>query len=137
MRYLFAAILTVLAMSIVNCSPIDQSGLYGTYIADYKLAKEKLVLYEDGTFYQEVMIKPKSEIDKASGTWSYSPREKGDPSSGYIFFDENFMYVPDKFGEKVNPDYAHPKSGTVALPVGRLLRIRIGSGEMRVYKKID
>lgn len=127
----------VLTLSFVDCAPPTQSELYGTYIADYGLAKEKLVLYKDGTFYQEVMLKSTSKIDKATGTWLYRPRVKGDPSSGYISFRENFMYVLDNFGEKLNPDYAHPKSGQVVLPVERFFRITIGSSEARVYKKID
>ncbi|GAB4343760.1 MAG: hypothetical protein Kow0099_22590 [Candidatus Abyssubacteria bacterium] len=104
-------------------------------MVDDKLAKEKLVLFEDGTFYQEVSLKSRSRLDKTSGTWSYRPRTKGVPLSGYILFHENFIYVPDHFGEKVKPDYPNP--GGAALPVGRFLRITIGSGEIRVYKKID
>ncbi len=128
----------ILSLSFLDCAPPTQSELYGTYIADYGLAKEKVVLYKDGTFYQEVMLKSNSKIDKATGTWSYRPYKKGEPASGYITFHENFMYVLDNFGEKLNPDYAHPKPGwAVGLPVERFFRITIGSSEHVLYRKID
>ena len=136
MRYLLLSSMILMSLFSIGCDPPTRSELYGTYIADYELAKEKLVLYEDGTFYQEVMLKSNSKIDKTKGTWSYVPRTKGVPSSGYITFHENFMYVPDKFGEKVDPDYARKPHGA-GLPVGRFFRITLGSSEIRVYKKID
>ncbi len=104
MRYLLLVNMIALSLSFVDCAPPTQSELYGTYIADYGLAEEKLVLYKDGTFYQEVMPKSNSKTDKATGTWLYRPRVKGDPSSGYISFRENFMFVLDGFGEKLNPE---------------------------------
>jgi hypothetical protein len=125
----------VVSLLFISCAPPTQSELYGTYIADYKLAKEKLVLYEDGTFYQEVTLKKTgSKTYKTRGTWSYRPRTKGGALSGYIHFQENFMFLPNGHGG-LNPDYAR-KPIRAALPVTRILRITIGS-EGRVYKKTD
>lgn len=52
-----------LVLLMFGCKPKNQSELYGTYIADYDIAKEKLTLNKDGTFVQEVTLKAISKID--------------------------------------------------------------------------
>jgi len=113
------------------CKPKSQTELYGTYVADYDVAKEKLTLNKDGTFVQEVMLKATSKVDIAKGTWIY------DPKTGYVSFEEKFMLVLDGF-RKLNPDYAHPKPGGVSEPVDKYFgRILLGAAEGILYKKVD
>ncbi len=110
----------------------DQSMLSGTYVADYKFAKEKLTINNDGTFIQEVTLKASSKVDVAKGTWTYIPK------IGYFRFDHNFMIVLDG-ARRLKPDYAKPRdSGVVLTPARRwFFRISLGSGEHILYKKID
>lgn len=110
----------------------DQSGLSGTYLADYEFAKEKLTINDDGTFIQEVTLKASSKVDVAKGTWSYNPKR------GYFRFDHNFMFVLDG-ARRLKPDYAKPRdSGVVLLPARRwFFRISLGSCEGILYKKSD
>lgn len=135
MRYALLTCILALSLLYVSCGPPSESELYGTYIADEEFARAKLVLYNDGTFYQEVMLKSNSRTDKVTGTWSYRPYKKGDRLSGYIHFQENFMFLPNGFGG-LNPDYAR-KPIRAALPVARFLHITIGSDEGVIYKKVD
>ncbi len=120
-----------LTVTMIGCKPKSESELYGTYNADYSVAKEKLTLNKDGTFVQEVMLKAASKIDVQKGTWTYN-RE-----SGYVTFHGRFMGVLDGFG-KLDPDYAHPKPGLVVQPADKYFgHILIGAAEGILYKKID
>lgn len=128
---LSACIMIFLALSMFSCKPKSQSELYGSYVADYNVAKEKVTLNKDGTFIQEVALKATAKVDIAKGTWSY------DPKSGYVSFEQNFMVVLDGF-RKLDPNYAHPKPGGVDYPVDKYLgRILLGAAEGVLYKKID
>jgi hypothetical protein len=110
----------------------DQSRLSGSYVADYKFAKEKLTIKNDGTFIQEVTLKASSKVNVAKGTWTYIPK------IGYFRFDHNFMMVLDG-ARRLKPDYAKPRdSGVVLTPARRwFFRISLGSSEHVLYKKID
>jgi hypothetical protein len=121
-----------LLLAISGCSlSIEPPEIYGTYVADYDFAKEKLTLSRDGTFIQEITVKVTSKVDVARGTWTY------DPKTGYGTFHENFMIVMDGF-KRPQPDYTHPRPGLVVQPVEKFFgRIRIGSDEGILYKKID
>jgi hypothetical protein len=127
-----AIIFLKLLFSISGCSlSVKASEIYGAYVADYDFAKEKLTLNRDGTFIQEITFKKTSKVDVAKGTWTY------DPKTGYVTFHENFMIVMDGF-KRLLPDYTHPKPGLVVEPVEKFFgRIRIGSDEGILYKKID
>lgn len=116
---------------MLGCGKIRRAGeLYGTYVADYKVAREKLTLNRDATFKQEVTIKATSKVDVAKGTWSYNPK------SGYVTFDGGFMLVLDGF-RQFDPNYLNPKPGVVALPAGKVLgHLSIGVDEGILYKKL-
>ena len=125
------SIVLFLILFVVACKIKEQSELYGTYLADYDVAKEKLTLNKDGSFIQEVTIKATSEVTTAKGFWSY------DHKTGYVSFEENFMLVIDGF-RKFNPDYAHPKPGGVLEPADKYFGfILIGVNEGILYKKIS
>ena len=133
----------------------DESKLYGTYVADYEFAKEKLTINKDGTFVQEVALKTPPQVDMrgwlpiwkgrmrkvtlskadtATGTWTYYVK----PTTSYFMFDHNFMCVMVRHRD-LNPDYAQPRdTGIVTRPAHRwLFRIYIGSSEAVLYRKID
>ncbi|MBI4302548.1 MAG: hypothetical protein HY664_08075, partial [Chloroflexi bacterium] len=108
-------------------TPRKQAELYGTYIANYEIAKETLVLKDEGTFEQEVTLKETSQVNTTRGSWSY------DPVAGEVTF-HNFMSVID-VSKELNPDYAQPK-GSVVLPASVWFgRIRLGLDEWKLYKK--
>jgi hypothetical protein len=89
--------------------PKIQSELYGTYVADYNVAKEKLTLNEDGTFIQEVTLKETSQVYRSQGNWTYNP------SSSCVEFHTNFMDVLDDFG-RIRPNYEYLKLGSNSYP---------------------
>ncbi|HAF15737.1 MAG TPA: hypothetical protein DHU55_06000 [Blastocatellia bacterium] len=114
-----------------GCGKVKSAGeLYGTYVADYKVAREKVILNPDGTFTQEVTIKATSKVDVAKGRWSY------DSKSGYVTFDGGFMVVLDGF-HQFDPDYRKPKPGVVSEPAGKVLgHLSFGVAEGIIYKKL-
>ena len=130
--------LLLLAFVFLSFTPLifvvrDQSKLYGTYLADYEFATEKVTINKDGTFIQEVTLAETSKVDIAKGTWKY------DSEDGVFIFDHNFMCVKDGFA-RLKPDYAKPRDkGLVMMPAYRMFfRIYLGSGEYKdTYKKIE
>lgn len=117
-----------LILSVVACKVKGQSELYGTYLADYDVAKEKLTLNKNGTFIQEVTLKANLKIVTTEGTWIY------DSKSGYVGFRDNFMSVLNGF-QKLNPAYFQ-KLGSASLPVDKYFGIvMLGSAEGVLYKK--
>src|SRR5229473_7259549 len=59
------------AISLFWSQPRQISALYGTYIADYKFAKETLTLNPDGTYVQQVTLKSDGRVSVARGKWNY------------------------------------------------------------------
>lgn len=117
---------------MIGCGKVRSAHeLYGTYVADYEVAREKLTLNPDGTFIQEVTIKKAAKVDVAKGAWSF------DAKSGYVRFDGGFMSVLNGFRE-FDPNYRSPKQGIVSEPTGKVLgRLSIGTDEGIIYKKIN
>jgi hypothetical protein len=99
-------------INLIGCKPKNESELCGTYIADYKIAREKIILYEDKTYLQEVIIKATSRVDTAKGKWSYNS------NSGYVILDKNYMIVLDESG-KLDPKYFRTKQGSSFLLVDK------------------
>ena len=129
--------LLLLAFLFLSFTPLifvvrNQSKLYGTYLADYEFATEKVTINKDGTFVQEVTLKATSKVDTAKGTWKYYPED------GDFTFDHNFMSVMDGF-KQLKPDYDRPRDkGRVMMPAYRMFfRIYMGSCEGVLYKKIE
>jgi hypothetical protein len=127
---LLLAIALGIAMVSPGCSRIKSTDdIYGTYLADYAVASEKLTLNKDGTFSQELTIKATGNHDTANGKWYY------ESSSGYVVFDNQLLVPIDGF-RKYNPNYKKPKDGTGVYPVDRYLwNIYVGSSEGVQYKK--
>ncbi len=122
------SIILFLILSVVACKLKDQSELYGTYIADYDVAMEKLTLNKNGTFIQEVTLKETLKVDTTKGTWFYESK------FGYVVFRDNFMSVLNGFQE-LNPDYSQ-KLGSASLPADKYFGIvMIGGGGGVLYKK--
>jgi hypothetical protein len=128
--FLSICMMLFLTLSLIACKPKNQSELYGTYVADYNLAKEKLTFNKDGTFIQEVTLKATSKVDVTEGTWTY------DTKTGYVRFHENFMPVLNGFKE-LNPDY-NQNLTSASLPAVKYLGcIRVEFAEGIYYKKTD
>lgn len=130
-KFLSVCLMMALTFFLFGCErPRNQSELYGVYVADYKVAREKLTLNKDGTFVQEVILKATGKVDVAKGTWTYNPQD------GYVTFDENFMVVLDGF-RQLRPDYTQPTPGLVDYPaVIYLGRMEIDFHEGLSYKKV-
>lgn len=144
---LFLLCVYVLVWYLATSKPKNESELYGTYISFYKvslcdvlkeggvsepigIAKEKLILKNDGTFMQKVALKATSKVDIAEGTWEY------DPKLGYVIFGGNFMSVLDGYG-KLNPNYDKRGLANAHLPANKYFGcILIGTAEGVMYRKI-
>ncbi len=121
-------ILLFLILSVSSCKD-PKFELPGTYVADYDVAKEKLVLNKDGPYIQEVTLKSNLKVDVSRGRWSYNKETQ------YVSF-KDFMHGVNGHG-KLNPDYADRKV-VASVPGGLYFgRMRIGSSVGVVYKKID
>lgn len=129
--FLSVSIIIFMVLFMVSCKVKSQSDLFGTYVADYNVAKEELTLNKDGTFIQKVKLKAKSKVAIAKGKWTY------DTKTGYVIFEENHMAVIDGF-RKLNPDYEKPNPGPAFFPADKYFgRILLGSAEGVLYEKID
>lgn len=116
---LFLAGFILCLASLIACSrSYDREELYGTYIADYQFAKEKLVLNKDGTFTQEIQLKTKPEVNIRKGKWWYSTEGRS------IHFDDQFMIVCDGWGRFIAKK-DRPHFAAVICPVVGLTSIRI------------
>jgi hypothetical protein len=107
--------------------------LWGTYIADYDLAKETLVLNRNGKFKQEVFLKSTGKIDFAYGTWDY------DLKTQHIYFKDNYMAVQGSFG-KLNPEYNKSESKNASPEVTTffgVVSITIDPDRSIAYKKVS
>lgn len=109
---------------------VPVSKIYGTYSADYDIAKEKIALNNDGTFRQEVTLKKGLITDVVTGTWKYDHK-----TNRIIFY--NYMDTGFIDGmEKMNANY-NTELGIASLPVVTFFgQIRIGSDEGILYKKV-
>ena len=125
----------ILFVFISGCEPIEESELYGTYIAKYSFGgSEKLILSSDGRYSQEVnvVINGSTKTVQNSGSWSYNPTNK------YLRL-KDFLIVVDGFG-KLKKNYDTPFSGYAVEPVSQIFPwspIKIGSGEGLLYIKTE
>jgi len=127
-----SSVLVALAVAVSCCTgPRDVSELYGTYVAEYPFGSEKLTLFANGEYLQEITLKDHPKLTTARGRWSY------DKTNGYIRL-ENALVVADGFG-KLRQDYDVPPLGDTFLPVNRLFwgKLRICGGEGVDYKKLS
>jgi len=120
----------ILTWSLIACQLRGKPDLFGTYMANYNVAREKITLNEDGTFIQEVTLKATSKVDITKGKWIY------DDKTGYVWFSENYMQVLNGLGQ-LNPDYSQ-KLTSAFLPARTYLGyVVVGSEEGVLYKKVS
>jgi hypothetical protein len=119
----------ILTWGVVACELKGKSELFGTYVANYSVAREKITLNEDGSFVQEVTFKATSKVDITKGKWSY------DDKTGYVRFSENYMNVLNGLGQ-LNTDYSQELT-SASLPAHTYFGyIVVGSEEGVLYKKV-
>ena len=121
----------LILLPVTGCTkPENAEALVGTYVADYKIATEKVILKGDGTFLQNVKIKSNGPTNTASGTWTY------DSKRGYITLDGGFMLVVDGL-QQFDANYMYPKVSRVVDVVQKVLgQVTIGSDDRVLYKKV-
>ena len=125
----FGGLITLMLL-ISSCKPENKSVLVGTYVADYDVAKETLVLYASGTFFQHVVIKATSESYKTEGRWAY------DEATGYLCLCDNYMHVLDGF-KKINSAY-NKNLGMLSVAVDCFFGyVFIEFNEFLFYKKVS
>lgn len=122
--------LIALMLLISSCKPENRSVLVGTYVADYEVAKETLVLNASGTFFQHVVIKATSESDETEGRWTY------DEATGYLCLCDNYMHVLNGF-KKINSAY-NKDLGLLSVVVDCFFGyVFIEFNEFLFYKKVS
>ena len=120
----------ILCWIVVACKPKGETNLFGTYVADYSVAREKITLNGNWSFVQEVTFKATSKVDITKGKWKY------DDKTGYVRFIENYMNVLNGLGQ-LNLDYSQ-KLTSASLPALTYLgNVIVGSDEGVLYKKIS
>lgn len=126
------AVISVLSALISGCSiRVEESELYGVYVAEYENGMQKLTLEKGGKFVQEVTLKGSDKPAINSGVWRYHR-----PSNEVDL--ENCLGVGDGFG-KIRPDFATNRGGC-SYPVERrwLLvgQLRLGPDEASPLWKV-
>ncbi len=53
----------------------DPKEIPGTYVAEFDFGTDTLKLESDGTYIQEIKVKGRSDVLRASGTWRYDQGE--------------------------------------------------------------
>jgi len=119
----------LLAAIVAGCKPGEVASIYGTYVADYPAAREQLTLRPDGTFTQEVTLRPGGHRVTSAGKWQF------DAATGFVILPSGYIEVLDALG-RGRPDYAQPLAGVVDMPVVACFgRLYIGTGEFVLYAK--
>lgn len=128
------AIVTMLALaSLAACSGgLQESELYGAYVATYENGTQKLTLEKDGAFVQEVRLKGSDSVVVNSGTWKYNR------PSNYVDL-ENCLGVNDGFG-RIRANFATNRGGC-SYPVERRFlfagQLRLGPDESSPLWKVQ
>ena len=132
-----AGIVIVVMLSIVGalvsgCSiRVQESDLYGEYVAEYQNGMQKLTLEKGGRYVQEVTLKESNKPMINSGAWKYHR-----PSNEVDL--ENCLGVGDGFG-KIRPDFATNRGGCTYPVERRWLiwgRLRLGPDEASPLWKV-
>ena len=94
----FFVALTILFSS---CLKVPLKDIYGTYVAKYSFGIDKIVLKNDGTYFQEVKIYDDPKFYNATGKWKLGNDDEMITSliiedafvvsDGYGRFNENFQ----------------------------------------------
>jgi len=126
-----AVLVALTGMLLFGCThPKMASELIGVYEAHYDQADERLSLKSDGTFSQEVTLKPNGKVVGGAGTWKY------DTVSGDITFTPGFVCALDGFG-KLDPQGVRPTGDLVIKPVtSQFGQLRISLYEGIFYRKV-
>lgn len=112
-----------------GCAQTSVEKVYGTYVANYPFGVATIVLNEDGSFVQKVVVTNDPPPQSIEGHWKF------DTNNGYVTFDE-YLPIDDGFG-RLNSNWRNPYHGlAAALPVEQLLfRTVIGAGTQHPYVK--
>jgi hypothetical protein len=88
--------------------PQEEDDLSGVYYADYKLAKEKLVLKKDGAYLQEVFPKNGEKAQSGKGFWVFHPAAPGE-GSGTVDLKGDYVDLQREHNLKTDRNNAHPR----------------------------
>ena len=133
LRILVGGALSVVGALVSGCSMrVEESDLYGGYVAEYTNGREKLTLEKGGNYVQEVTPKGSDKPTINSGAWKYNR-----PSSRVELKD--CLGVNDGLG-KLRPDFATHRGGC-SYPVERrwliIGRLRLGPDEASPLWKVQ
>jgi hypothetical protein len=107
--YIYFAVMIVLS----GCKAKKEADLYGTYVAKYPFGTEKLILYSNGEYSQEVnvVVDGKSKTVTNTSCWKY------DPTTGYLTL-EKALIVDD--WDELKKEFDKPVQGVSVKPVSKL-----------------
>ena len=126
---ILAGMLSVLGALVSGCSMrVQESELYGVYVAEYGNGTEKLTLEKGGRYVQEVTLKGSDKPVINAGIWKY---QRLSNEIGARVALEGCLGVNDGFGT-IRPDFATNRGGC-SFPVGRrwfiVGQLRLGPDE--------
>lgn len=124
--------ISLLLCALVSGCRVDESQLYGVYLAEYESGTEKLTLEGSGRFVQEVLVKGTEKPIMNAGVWRYYPALNRVDLEGCLG-------VGDGFGN-IRPDFAVNRGGC-SFPVERrwlfIGRLRLGPDEAAALQKVE
>jgi hypothetical protein len=108
MSLVLRAMVALLGILVSGCSiRVQESELYGVYVAEYENGREKLTLEKGGRYLQEVTPKGNDKPVINSGAWKYQLLSNDITARVAL---ENCLGVNDGFG-KIRPDFATNRGG--------------------------
>jgi hypothetical protein len=136
MRIALVTLISALTALVAGCSiRVQETELYGVYVAEYENGTETLTLEESGKYVQEVTLQGSDKPVVNSGVWRYHR-----PSNEIVARVDlkNCLGVNDGFG-KIRTDFATNRGGC-SFPVARrwliVGRLRLGPDEASPLWKV-
>ena len=109
----------------------DPEEIPGEYIAEYDFGTDGLTLKPDGSYTQEIRVKVRQELLRASGTWRY------DQSESRITLSDVYL-IPNPYSDEWDERTATNR-GAADLPVERYFftrKLRLGPDEGHPHNKL-
>ena len=131
--YLLHLVASIGLMAIVSGCVLhpDQEEIIGIYIAEYGFGTDSLTLKPDGSYTQEIKVKGRPELLRASGTWKY------DQTKSRINFSDLYL-IPNPYTDEWD-EKTSTNRGWASLPVARYFftrKLRFGPDEGHPFNKI-